>query len=231
MFTCWYIYIFLYELTIWLDWYRWIDDIISSDIYKTSRLQDIQSTWMPMVVILINERICCEDVWFPCHVDFQSEALQAYVAVPRRAGGVSSSHQGRIGGGEKNGHTSMVRYPSLRNLGRILREWWDIHDDCVHGSSKHFTIQSWKKPQNSRRRPRRSFSNDLSGWALSYNFDWTSSRILGFKWLKMRKCILFYTYWVHGNDVGVNPKIGVFSPQIMNVNRGFHYFHHPFWGF
>ena len=69
-----------------------------------------------MVVILINERICCEDAWFPCHVDFQSEALQAYVAVPRRADGVSSSHQGRIGGGEKNGHTSMVRYPSLRNL-------------------------------------------------------------------------------------------------------------------
>lgn len=30
-----------------------------------------------------------------CHVDF--EALQAYVAAPWRAGGVSSSDQGRIG--------------------------------------------------------------------------------------------------------------------------------------
>ena len=35
-------------------------------------------------------------------------------------------------------------------------------------------------------------------------------------------------------SVWVFPKIGVFTPQIMNLNnlnRVFHYFHHPFWGF
>ena len=30
--------------------------------------------------------------------------------------------------------------------------------------------------------------------------------------------------------MGGPPKIGGFSPQIMNLNWGFHYFHHPFWG-
>ena len=30
--------------------------------------------------------------------------------------------------------------------------------------------------------------------------------------------------------MGVEPKIRVFTPQIMNFNRGFHYFYHPFWG-
>ena len=29
----------------------------------------------------------------------------------------------------------------------------------------------------------------------------------------------------------VFPKTVVFTPQIMNFNRVFHYFHHPFWGF
>ncbi len=34
----------------------------------------------------------------------------------------------------------------------------------------------------------------------------------------------------HGeNTMWVFPKI-VFSPQIIHFNRGFHYFHHPFWG-
>ncbi len=31
--------------------------------------------------------------------------------------------------------------------------------------------------------------------------------------------------------MGVEPKIGFFTPQIMNFTRVFHYFHHPFWGF
>ncbi len=31
--------------------------------------------------------------------------------------------------------------------------------------------------------------------------------------------------------MGVNPKIVVFSTQIIHFNRGFHYFHHQFWWF
>ena len=34
----------------------------------------------------------------------------------------------------------------------------------------------------------------------------------------------------HGTDMGVSKNRG-FYPQIMNFNRVFHYFHHPFWGF
>ena len=30
---------------------------------------------------------------------------------------------------------------------------------------------------------------------------------------------------------GVEPKIVMFPPQIINFYRVFHYFHHPFWGF
>ena len=30
--------------------------------------------------------------------------------------------------------------------------------------------------------------------------------------------------------IGVFPKIGVFTPQIMNFNRLFHEINHPFWG-
>ena len=30
--------------------------------------------------------------------------------------------------------------------------------------------------------------------------------------------------------MGVEPKIVVFTTQIMNFNTVFHYFHHPFWG-
>ncbi len=33
---------------------------------------------------------------------------------------------------------------------------------------------------------------------------------------------------VEGCTVGVEPQIGGFPPKIINVNRVFHYFHHPF---
>ena len=35
----------------------------------------------------------------------------------------------------------------------------------------------------------------------------------------------------HGNHFDVSKNRGGWkTPQIMNFNRGFHYFHHPFWG-
>ena len=33
---------------------------------------------------------------------------------------------------------------------------------------------------------------------------------------------------IQGSNMGVEPKIGM-NPQIIHINRVFHYFHHPFW--